>query len=310
MSRSSAFERRDDVVATIHQASWPRTHELSERFVYLYRDPTTFEIRYVGLATLQNRGKGLQRPEQHLECKQESCEVRPWVQRLRAEGLNPVIEVINCGDDYQRAKAVEGALISALWGQGERGLLNHINGHGEQFRPLGSPRSVAGRRLLPPLTRQDIADLGPALVVNHSIKDFDEHEVDENGREKTVRRPGVGTYSALTDELVSNRIRKWWQIGQLHDGWMSGATAMPKLVIGIGGPSGHKRVYGALTIDVGRIKDMERHQGGLYELPVKPSVDARKLRGRMVAPYQFGPRSTVHGRAFGPNRNQQFDWVE
>jgi hypothetical protein len=30
----------------------------------------------------------------------------------------------------------------------------------------------------------------------------------------------------------------------------------------------------------------------------------------MVAPYQFGPRTTSNGRTFGPNRNQHVDWVE
>lgn len=309
MSRSSAFESRVEVITALKSAS-PYTHDLDEKYVYLYRDPSTYEIRYVGLATLRNGGHGQQRPEDHLTCKQLSCEVRPWVRSLRDKGVSPIIEVINCGDDEAKAKAVEGALISALWGGGERGLLNHIHGHGEKFRPLGSPRSVAGRRLLEPLSRQNVADLGPVLMVNLSIKDFDEYSVDEDGRETVTRRPGAGTFSALTDERVSDRIRKWWQLGALHDEWVSGARKIPKLVIGVSGPPAQKSVYGALVIDRARVKEMARWPGGLYELPVKPGVDARKLRGRILAPYQFGPRVTRNGQTFGANRNQHFDWVE
>jgi hypothetical protein len=308
LSESLAPESRGHVAVRPSRTYW--THELSNKFVYLYRDPSTFEIRYVGLATLRNSGSGRQRPEDHLDCKQTSCEVRPWVQRLRAHGLSPIIEVINCGDDEERAKAVEGALISALWGGGQQGLLNHIHGHGEKFRPLGSPRSVAGRRLLAPLSRRDVANLGPALVVNLSIKDFDDYETDGEGRQSVVRRPGAGTFSAVTDERVSDRIRRWWQLGRLHEEWMSGTRALPKLVIGITGPAAHKWVYGALTIDSARIKHMARWPEGLYELPVKPGVDARQLRGRRVAPYQFGPRTSRNGQVFGSNRNLQFDWVD
>jgi hypothetical protein len=297
-------------VSTAFTPPHPLTHGLSQKYVYLYRDPSTFEIRYVGLATLRNGGHGKQRPEDHLACKQASCEVRPWVEALRKHGLSPVIEVIDCGDDEARAKAVEGALISALWGGGERGLLNHIHGHGEKFRPLGSPKAVAGRRLLPPLTRDDIAALGPALVVNLSIQDFYDDEVDERGKVTRVIRPGAGTFSALTDRRVSERIQMWWQLGTLHEEWLSGVRPLPRLLIGVTGPAHHKWVYGAMTVDRSRIADMTRQPGGLYEIPVKDGVDARKLRGRMLTPYAFGPRTNANGRVFGAIRSQHFDWVD
>lgn len=314
MSQTAAFQSSpviSDVVRPLcPQTKEPLTHELSEKYVYLYRDPETFEIRYVGLATTRNGGKGKQRPEDHLTCKQQTCEVRPWVQSLRTHGRSPVIEVINCGADEARAKAVEGALISALWTSGQRRLLNHIHGHGERFRPLGSPRSVAGRRLLDPLTRSDIAGLGPALVVNLSIEDFADVEIDANGTETEVRRPGAGTFSALTDRRVRERIQRWWQIGGLRDEWLAGDRPMPRLVIGVMGPVQHKWVYGAMAVDRKQIAAMVREPGGLYSMPVKPGVDAAHLRGRVLAPYQFGPRETVNGRVFGSVRAHQFDWVQ
>src|SRR5687767_8865157 len=40
------------------------THDLSQHFVYLYRDPRSNSVRYVGKATTQPRAR-LQRPETH-----------------------------------------------------------------------------------------------------------------------------------------------------------------------------------------------------------------------------------------------------
>ena len=287
------------------------THELTDHFVYLYRDPETYEIRYVGVGT--RRGSGRQRPEDHLSCKQASCEVRPWATWLGRRDLSPIIEVIDCAD-RAGALALESALISALWTTSSSlrgGLLNHIHGTGEKFRPLGQPRALAGRRLKPRLDRAELAALGPALVVNLSMYDFPEYGEGADADRVVHIRPGAGTFSGLTDQRVADRVRQYWQVGNLREAWLDGSAPRPKMVVGITGPTGHKWVYGAMAIDWAAVPAMERLPGGLYSLPVRQplNVDHRGLRGRVLAPYEFGPARNRNGRVFGSVRAHQFDWV-
>jgi hypothetical protein len=279
------------------------THDLSRHFVYLYRDPRSNSVRYVGKATTQPSAR-LQRPETHQKCG-SSCRVRPWIEELRDVGLSPVIEVVNCLD-ADEAAVVEASLISAFWSHaddGATGLLNKIHGSGEVFRPLGLPRSMSRRRFEPLLTREELAGRpGPVIVVNLSIHDFEE--------EGQVR-PGAGTYSRVTDRRVADRIRGWWQFGAQVEAWQSGEFPAPKAIVGIAGPPSRKWVYGALDVTRSMVMNMEWASGGLWRFPVRDDVrvDAFNLRGRRVAPRSFGPLTTANGRAFGSVRAHHFDTV-
>ena len=81
-------------------------------YVYIYRDPLSGEIRYVGKGTYQV-GASRQRVEHHVHSAQ-NAEFRQWVQRLASKQQVPVVELFPCTSEEQ-AFGVEAALISAFW---------------------------------------------------------------------------------------------------------------------------------------------------------------------------------------------------
>ncbi|MPQ99511.1 hypothetical protein GB931_16630 [Modestobacter sp. I12A-02628] len=305
-------------------------HDLSKHFVYLYRDPIDNRIRYVGLATLQARAK-YQRPEAHRRCQPEKCNVRRWLDDLAELGRTPNIEVINCDSEAQ-AKAIEAALISALWvpqdAPAEARLLNKIKGCGSRFRPLGLPLALEDRAHRSPVSRAALGGLGPALVVNISSKSF--HEVDQASDKtfKTLERPGAVLASRTDEKLVLERYTGWWMIGTQLERWRDGDEEPPRLLVAVTGHTERKWIWAASRIDIPKLLTTEPEDGGYYRIPVllrtsavvdpltgmpsvtiAPTLDARELRGRRVVPRDFGPRVTGRGRAFGSYTSQFFDYV-
>jgi hypothetical protein len=272
-------------------------------YVYIYRDPLSGKIRYVGKGTYRP-GANRQRVEHHTHAS-HNMGLRKWVQHLVSKQQVPVVELFPCTSEEQ-AFGVEAALISALWADSARqdrsGLFNKVRGQHGRFVPIGLPDRLADRHYQPPLTRQDVADRGGALVVYVSSRDF-QTEFDD--------RRGAFPHYNLTDADVRDRLLGWWQIGKHLSHWRDTPSAAPTLILGVTGPPPRRWVWGAVRVSKTEWSAAQWQKGGLYRIPAdgKP-VDARQLRGRLVQAGQFGAIGENGNRRFGAIRSQFFDIVE
>lgn len=277
--------------------------KIMDFYVYLYRDPQTAEIRYVGKG--HHAGNGATRAEGAMSSigrrtPTHNAGLVSWVRNLDRAGQAPLVEVLAC-DSEADALAIEAALISALWGNGK--LFNRIRGHHRRFRPLGLPSNLADRQYRPQLSRSDLATLGGALVVYISSKSL-------------TMRKGTQPRANLTPADIHARIAQWWQIGALREDWMA-ERAGPRILLGVTGPPARRWIWGAIAIDHQRWNAAERLSGGLYSVPTRPrhtaindrSVDFLKLRGRRLLPGAVGPAGTTDNRHFGSVRAHQFDVI-
>jgi hypothetical protein len=272
-------------------------------YVYIYRDPLSGEIRYVGKGTYRT-GASRQRVEHHAYSAR-NAEFRRWVERLERKRQVPSVELFPCTSEEQ-AFRVEAALISALWAdpavRDGKGLFNKVHGQHGRFVPIGLPGRLADRHYQPPLVRQDLADLGGALVVYVSSRDF-QTEFDD--------RRGAFPHYDLTDDDVRDRVLGWWQIGKYLDRWHVTPAVAPALLVGVTGPPARRWVWGAVRVSKAEWAGAEWQAGGLYRIPAdgKP-VDARRLRGRLIQAGQFGAIGEDGSRRFGAIRAQFFDVVD
>lgn len=264
-----------------------------EQFVYLYRDPDSYEVRYIG------RGKELTRPLKHLTGS-HNTKVNAYLAGLNRRKVAPIVEWVGPFNDERTAKSVEAALISSYW---NTGILNQrFEDRQLGFRSFALPATFATRQYEPRVTRADIRALGGALAVYVSAQSFADN------------RPGSLPRLTLEDAEVSERIRKWWQVGRHVRSWHH-AEHGPKLLIGLTGPPSRRWVFGALLIDHTRWGEMAEtvrtHQ--LWEVPAvstRVDLDADRLRGRLVRPGDFGPVIRTPGhRQFGGIRAHFVDVV-
>lgn len=271
-------------------------------YVYLYRDPRTLEIRYVG------KGVGLrvEGPLRSASRKKptHNPDLIKWINQLQRKGMEPVVEFLQC-DTEAEALAVEGALISAHWGTGQ--LFNRVRGHHARFSPLGLPYPLRDRRYLPPVGRQDIADLGGALVVYVGGKDFTKDFTND------VRK-GTKPRASLTADEVHARISRWWQIGRYKNEWEEERFG-PRILMGVTGPPTQRTIWGSMKIDHKRWNESVYSPPGLWTVPTvgdskeEPPVDFEKLRGRVIRSSEFGPVKRGRKRQFGGIRSQFFDII-
>ncbi|MBC9718029.1 GIY-YIG nuclease family protein [Streptomyces sp. TRM66268-LWL] len=268
----------------------------AEYYVYIYRDPETREVRYIG--------KGVRnRVEKHLD-ESHNPELAAWIERLRKRRVAPLVEHFPCASEKE-AYAVEGALISTFWSdpaaRNGSGIFNGVHGRGH-FAPLGLPSTLAKSAYKPPLTRDDIAELGGALMVLISTTDF-ENEFDQ--------RPGAMPRLHLPDAVVYERIVGWWQIHQHVKAWQDGQGAPPQLIIGVTGPMSRRWVWGSVRVPRSAWAKAEHESGGLCRVPASTkTINAAHLRGRLLTSDDFGPLQASGVRRFGSVRAHQFDIVE
>lgn len=285
--------------------------------MYLYRDPDTNEILYVGKGT----GKRVDAvvkdiyecPDPELRAQKldiaDKRRVRQWFSRLERQGKAPLIEIMPCVDSAQ-ALAVEAALISALW---DDGLLNRVHGHKQEFAPLGLPRSTSRRRFEPALTRSELASVGGAIAVYISPNRFFEGDA----------RLGAVPRLALSERQqqwqrddAHRRIRRWWQVGRHVESWAERPDDAPRVLVAVTGPPARRWVWAATELDSSGWVSITREHLGLYELPTKRSagitdrdLDAVGLRGRRVGHGEIGPVLKNGHRQFGGIRSQFIDVI-
>ena len=290
-------------------------------YVYLYRDPESEVIRYVGKGT-GHRVDAVLRDVYHCKdpdllasrlAKADKQAVRRWFKSLQGRRLAPIVEIMPCKSEGE-AHAVEAAFISALWGS--EGLLNAVHGVHDEFAPLGLPQELSRRRYEPPLTRRAIAEEGGAIVVYIAPGSFFEGD----------KRRGATPRMALTEKGkdaersgTHARIRRWWQVGDDNvRRWTEKPEASPAVVLGVTGPPSRRWVWGSLSIDRSGWNEAERVSGALYELPTRHSqpisnadLDAKKLRGRLVGFGELGPVVKRDGRRqFGGVTAQFVDVID
>lgn len=285
-------------------------------YVYLYRDPDTNEICYVGKGTRSRVDEVIHRVYEKPDHGVEDLEVRDkrrvrsWMRRLEKRGLAPLVEVMPC-ESQSQALAVEAGLISALWDRS--GLLNAVHGHGRRFTPLGLPPSLAGRRYEKPLTRDDIAGLGGAVAVYISARSFFESDA----RRGSAPRLALSRHAEEQQrDDAHRRIRRWWQVGAHVHVWAESPDHAPVLLLGVTGPITSRWIWGSLSLDRNGWSGLERQHGGLYELPTThgkkvedSDFDAASIRGRRLADDAVGPVMKDGRRQFGGIRSQFFDVI-
>lgn len=292
---------------------------IPDHYVYVYRDPETNAIRYVGKGTgrrvdavirdvydTQDPNKMAARLDRH-----DKQEVRRWFANLHRRNHAPVVEVMPCEDDAQ-ATAVEAGLISALW---DADILNKVHGHHRRFTPLGLPERLTDRRYRTALTRDDIAKFGAVVVYVNSVNFSDDDP--RGGSIPLLAR--TESQAQRQRENTFLRICRWWQIGSHLDQWIDEPTKSPSLVLGVTGPPARRWVWGSLKLNRRGWSSLVRQPGGLYALPAVHAVDgvtdgdldARRLRGRRIAVGEFGGRVNPDGtRQFNAIRSQVFDVVD
>jgi len=131
-----------------YRDSWdPRYGGQNNRYVYLYIDPRTNKVFYIG------RGKGY-RVFSHLITKDnnrvddddgyidDENSIREKIQRInsiRANGLEPDIDILYDGMDLAQAKIAEAATIDLL---GINNLTNMVRGYNAQRFPLSTTERI------------------------------------------------------------------------------------------------------------------------------------------------------------------------
>lgn len=287
------------VMVDIHPANLDGS--LQEFYVYLYREPVTRGIRYVGKGTrtrAQDHLKGAQNPR-----------FRAWIEQLKDQGKVPVVEILPAESEAS-AFRIEAALISALWtGSVEStdvGLVNKVGGHGVRFRPLGLPEKLDDRHWSGELTRDALAAAGGAIVVYIGNDDF-----------SFERRRGARPQMHLSDADIRSRMEKWWQLGELTLPWRQSRDLSPRILVGVTGPTAARTVWGSCWIDTSSWEKTvatggpsQYRDGSLVRIPLRgTTVDAAALRGKRVAKGELGPLGEPGRRRFGSWTTQFCDVV-
>ena len=264
----------------------------NEQFVYVIRDPETYEVRYIG------RGKHLDRPLSHLKGSHNEG-LNKFLTALARQNIAPIIEWAGPYNDEISAKSVEAALISVHWSK--RLLNKRLEDRLLSFRSFTIPPNLTKRQYDDRLSRAQVRKMGGALVVYVNAKNFHED-----------RRSGALPKLNVTDDEICDRVSKWWQISQEVSEWKTGSVAQPKYLIGLTGPTERRWVFASMEINHGGWPDASPPHG-LWQVPVRnkrPYNDAGGMRGRLVVAGQFGPVITASGhRRFNSFRHSVFDVI-
>ncbi len=121
-------------------------------YVYLYVDPESEEVFYVGKG---NRNRAFS----HLKANGETAKAK-WIKRIRKRGQEPRVEILKYGLTEEEALLVEATAIDLL---DLRKLTNLVRGHGSRHGARGSVAEIASRLCADPVTVTD-----PVILINIS----------------------------------------------------------------------------------------------------------------------------------------------
>ncbi len=237
-------------------------------YTYLYRDPKSLKIRYVGYATNPSRAF----TDGHNE------EVDKVLQAGEA------LEILIAGPyrDEAEARNVEAALVSAIQPE-----LNLIQQPGIKFHPLGVPSELGDRRFKSELDVHEIGRLaGGSLIVYCDLV--------------SPLHDGISKVSPtnFTDDVVFANIQDHWRVKDFIAGWIREPETSPKLLVAVQGPPKDRIVIGAAQIDVNgwSTTPASPHKDYLHRIPLlkKEGLDNAELRGRKVSVrFNSGPSNII-----------------
>ena len=224
-------------------------------FVYIYKDKND-NIQYVGY------GKNSERAVSH----QTKTHNKPLEELIM--GGEYTVHIAGPFDSEITARSVEAALISAL-----DPFCNQKQEKKEwRFRPVGVKPELSFRLSEIPLQTEDLLKHNKqVLFVRISNIDF-------------ANRVGYDISSPPKDEDIVARVSKFWQLKKFIPKWIENPIESPSLLIGVVGSPGSQVIISSMEIDTNSWGDVEIHEGGRIEIPLKnpQQLDMHNLRGRKI----------------------------
>ena len=177
-------------------------------YVYLYSDPETHEVFYVG------KGTG-NRVFSHLEDQEDSNKVK-YIKRLRSRGLEPKIEILIHGlKDASSALRVEASIIDLL---GLDRLTNQVSGY--QSRTFGR---MTVDQVVAAYSKEPARIKEPALLIRvnqlfrYNMEPIELYDITRgywgvklaHAKDAEI---ALSVYQGIVQEVY--RIHKWFEAGQ------------------------------------------------------------------------------------------------
>lgn len=237
-------------------------------YAYLYRDPKTLKIRYVGYATNPSRAY----TDGHNELIGDAVKGGEQLEILIAGPYR----------DEAEARNVEAALVSAIQPE-----LNLIQQPGIKFHPLGVPSELGDRRFQPVLDVHEIGRIaGGALVV---YCDLTSPLYDQASKVSPTN---------FTDDVVFANIQDHWRVKDFMQGWIENPASSPTLLVAVQGPPKDRIVIGSARIDANgwATTIAAPHKDYLHRIPLDKTagLDNAELRGRRVSvKFNSGPSNII-----------------
>ena len=150
----------------------PKTSQLLQNYIYVLVDPQTEEIFSVG------KGSGSKRPFKHLKTNNnEPTEKDQKIRALRAQSIEPRVDILRHGLDGSAAREIEASVIDAL---GLQNLTNQNSGTDSSERGRLSASQIEARLGGQPL---DISSIEEPVILFHRRATFPESRLYDETRQ-------------------------------------------------------------------------------------------------------------------------------
>ena len=225
-------------------------------FCYIYKDPKTDELLYVGYGTDPQRAHT---PGHNAE-----------VAKLKRRRQQPQIWIAGPYESESAARNIEAALVSAV-----RPPLNRIEQPGIKFRPLGMPDYLFDRRGKPVLDVHQVSRMGQGAIIvycNYSSRL-------KSGKPKL-------TLTNFSDEVIFHNIEDHWYVRKFLRRWIEDPSTSPRTLIAVQGPPDDRVIVAAAVIDIQGWKSTPtaKWDSSVHRVPLRHDrgLDAYQLRGRRI----------------------------
>jgi hypothetical protein len=233
-----------------------KSPEDDKYYCYLYREPKSQRILYVGYATKANRALTTGHNE--------------GVVNLGKTGQDYEIWIAGPYESESAARNVEAALVSAISPK-----LNEIQQPGIKFRPLGMPSELVGRRSQKVLDIYEVGvNSGGAIIVYCNFT-----SQLKSGKPKL-------TLTNFSDDVVFDNIQEHWYVKKLLPKWISNPETSPRTLVAVQGPPADRVIVGSAEIDIHGWTSAEAApwDPSVYRIPLNRDMglDCHELRGRRI----------------------------
>jgi hypothetical protein len=227
-----------------------------KHFCYLYRDPKTQKILYVGYGIDPQRA--------------HTAGHNAEVEALGNDGVGIEIWIAGPYESEWAARNVEAALVSAISPE-----LNRIEQPGIKFRPLGMPGHLFERRSLPILNVHQVGELAGGAIVVYC--NFDSQL--KSGKQKL-------TLTNFSDDVVFDNIQDHWWVKKFMPQWIERPETSPKTLVAVQGPKNDRVIVGSASIDINGWSTTPAAEWDhkVHRIPLhrENGLDNHELRGRRI----------------------------